>query len=299
MARVSHAASRHEVRWCFHASALVADYELTRDALAWLIGCRPLEDHSHDDPAIGRRGGMTWVGDNSIELGEPSVPGGETDRFVQRFGSHMSSVAVQIADSDGTVAFLEEHEAPVAARIDGDILFTSPKGTAGVVVEWFGGVPPNDPRFGAGIPAYSVQPLLEVTNMAFVGAVVAQPAHAADRLAHLFGTAVTFVDDDAPLGQPRAGVSIRDLSLALFELPDAGASEELWGYRYRRPMASSLGVRVPDLATAFAALTTAGVPLVRRDERSIVVHPSATGGVLLVVVDELLPGDPRLDTNDV
>lgn len=286
--------ARHEVRWCFHTTAMVADYERTRDALAWLVGSRALEDHRYEDPAIGRRGGMTWIGDNSIELGEPIVAGGAVDRFVQRFGSHMSSIAVQVADTDATIAHLEALDCRVASRIDGDIVFTDPRTTAGVVIEWYGGRSPNDPRFGTPIPPYSVQPLLDVTQMAFGGAVVDDPDAAADRLAELFGTTVTFRDRGAPTGRARAGVSLADMTLALFSLPrDAQESTRLWGHVYDRAQTSSLGVRVRDLGAALEALVAADVALVRHDEHGIVVHPDATGGVVLVVVDTLLPGDPR------
>jgi hypothetical protein len=272
---------------------MVADYERTRDALAWLAGSRALEDHLYADPAIGRRGGMTWIGDNSIELGEPAVAGGAVDRFVQRFGSHMSSIAVQVADIDATVRHLESVGCRVASRIDDVIVFTDPRTTAGVVVEWYGGESPNDPRFGTPIPPYPVAPLLDVTHMAFGGAVVEDPAAAAERLAEVLGTSVTFRDDTARPGQPRAGVSLVDMTLALYPLPDAAESERLWGHVYARPQTSSLGVRIPDLGAALDLLTGAGVPLVRHDEDAIVVHPDATGGVVLVVVDRFLPGDPR------
>lgn len=285
----------HEVRWCFHTTAMVADYEVTRDALARLVGSRALEDHRYEDPAIGRRGGMTWIGDNSIELGEPIVPGGAVDRFVQRFGSHMSSIAVQVADIDATIAHLESRGARVASRIDDVIVFTDPATTAGVVVEWYGGESPNDPRFGTAIPPYPVQPLLDVTEMAFGGAVVTDPSGAADRLAELMGTAVTFRHPAAPPGSPQAGVSLGDMTLALYAMPDDdAASLTLWGHVYRRPQTSNLGVRVPDLAAARSALDGAGVRLVRADDRSVVVHPDATGGVVVVVVDELPTADPRL-----
>lgn len=277
----------HEVRWCFHTTAMVADYERTRDALAALVGLRVLEDEREEDPAIGRRGGMAWIGDNAIELGEPIVTGGAVDRFVQRFGSHMSSIAVQVADTDATITFLEAHDCRVASRV-GDVVFTDPRATAGIVVEWYGGVPPNDPRWGTPMPPYACDPLLDVTHMAFAGAVVADPAAAAGRLADLFGTHVTYAGADG------AGVSLVDMTLALFPVPgDAAESERLWGHAYDRPQTSSLGVRVPELGGAFDALVGAGVPLVRHDERMIVVHPEATGGVIVCVVDELLPGDPR------
>ena len=277
----------HEVRWCFHTTAMVADYERTRDALAWLVGSRVLEDEREEDPAIGRRGGMAWIGDNAIELGEPIVAGGAVDRFVRRFGSHMSSIAVQVADTDATVAFLEAHGCPVASRV-GDVVFTDPRATAGIVVEWYGGVPPNDPRWGTPMPPASCDPVLDVAQTAFAGAVVDDPATAAERLAELFCTAVTYAGADG------AGVSMVDMTLALFPLPrDAAESERRWGHVYERPQTSSLGVRVADVAGALDALTGARVPLVRHDDRMIVVRPDATGGVIVCVVDELLPGDPR------
>jgi catechol 2,3-dioxygenase-like lactoylglutathione lyase family enzyme len=284
---------RHEVLWCFHTTAMVADYETTRDALAWLVGSRVLEENRLDDPAIGRRGGMTWIGDNSIELGEPIVEGGAVDRFIKRFGSHMSSIAVQVADIDATIAHLGGLGVRVASRIDDVIVFTDPRTTAGVVIEWYGSESENDPRFGTPIPPYSMTPLLEVTRMAFGGAVVDDPASAAEHLANILATTVTFVNTDAPPGWPVAGVSLLDMTLALYPIPDPEASNGLWGHAYDRPQTNNMGVLVPDLGVALTALTDAHVPIVRHDEDQIVIHPHATGGVVLVVVDKLLPGDPR------
>ena len=272
---------------------MVADYERTRDALTWLVGLRPLEDHVYADPAIGRRGGMTWIGDNSLELGEPSTPGGVVDRFVQRFGSHMSSIAVQVVDIDATIEHLEDVGVRVASFVDEIIVFTDPRTTAGVVIEWYAAESPNDPRFGTPIPPYSTPPLLDVTHMAFAGAVVDDPIAAAVRLAEVFDTDVTFSNDWSAPGQPAAGVSLADMTLALYLRTEADTSARLWGHVYERPQTSSLGVRVPDLAVALEELTTHGVPLVRHDDIAIVVHPDATGGVVLVVVEQLLPNDPR------
>jgi len=286
-------AGGHRVQWCFHTTAMVADYERTRDSLARIVGSRVLEDHVYPDPAIGRRGGMTWIGDNSIELGEPAVPGGAVDRFVHRFGSHMSSIAVQVADIDATVGHLASVGVRVASRIDDVIVFTDPRTTAGVVIEWYGGQSPNDPRFGTPIPPHPATPLLDVTRMAFGGAVVDDPAAAADRLAEVFATEVTFRRPDGPVGQPQAGVSLVDMTLALYQLPDPGDSLRLWGHVYRRSQTSNLGVLVPDLTAAVAALAGAGVALVRHDDELAVIDPAVTGGVVVVVVDRLLSGDPR------
>ncbi|MGD9701227.1 MAG: VOC family protein [Acidimicrobiia bacterium] len=283
----------HDVRWCFHTTAMVADYERTRDALVRLVGLRVLEDSRLDDPAIGRRGGMAWLGDNIIEIGEPIVEGGAVDRFVRRFGSHMSSIAVQVADVDATVDFLAEHNVRIASRINGHIVFTHPADTAGVVIEWFGDEEPLDPRFGAPLPPLARVPLLDVDLMAFGGAVVDDPPAAVERLATLFGHDVTFVDRSAPAGSPVAGVSLGDMTLALYPIADPSDSEALWGWTYERAQTCNLGVRVDDLVAARHALEEADVPVLRADARSIVVGPAVTGGVTLVIVDHLLPGDPR------
>jgi catechol 2,3-dioxygenase-like lactoylglutathione lyase family enzyme len=283
----------HEVRWCFHTTAMVADYERTRDALIPLVGLRVLEDSRIEDPSIGRRGGMCWVGDNIIEIGEPIVEGGAVDRFVKRFGSHMSSIAVQVADIDATVEFLADHDVRVASRIDGYIVFTHPADTAGVVIEWFGAEESLDPRFGAPMPASVVDPVLDVRRMAFGGAVVDSPSSAAERLAALFGHGVTFDDPSAPPGSPTAGVSMGDMTLALYPIPDPVASLQLWGWRYERAQTCNLGVLVPDLDIAYRSLADAHIPVLRYDDRSIVIGPDQTGGVTVVVVDEPVPGDPR------
>jgi hypothetical protein len=272
---------------------MVADYERTRDALVALAGLRVLEDSRIEDPAIGRRGGMAWLGDNIIEIGEPIVDGGAVDRFVSRFGSHMSSIAVQVDDLEATSRFLEGHDVALGAVIDEHIMFTPPGGTAGVVVEWFDREQAEDPRFGGVIPPPAVEPLLDVRAMAFGGAVVHDPAAAAERLADLMGHGIAFMDLDAPPGSPQAGVSLGDLVLALYPIPDKADGLRLWGWNYERPQTSNLGLLVPDLSAASAVLESEGVTILRQDESCVVLHPDATGGVIVVLVDQLLPGDPR------
>jgi catechol 2,3-dioxygenase-like lactoylglutathione lyase family enzyme len=283
----------HEVRWCFHSTAMVVDYERTRDALVRLVGLRVLEDTRLDDPAIGRRGGMAWLGNNIIEIGEPTVSGGAVDRFVRRFGSHMSSVAVQVADIDATVAFLAAHGVRVASQIDHHIVFTNPADTAGISIEWFGGAESLDPRFGGQLPSLATTPVLDVNRMAFVGAVVDDPDVAARLLAELFGHGITFSDPDADIGAPRAGVSMGDLTLALYQRPTSRETGRLWGWTYDRPQTCNQGVLVPDLAVARVALDRASIARLRDDASGIVIGSEQTGGVTLVVVDRLVGGEQQ------
>jgi catechol 2,3-dioxygenase-like lactoylglutathione lyase family enzyme len=280
--------ARHAVRWCFHTTAMVADYERTRDALIRLVGLRVLEDSRIEDPAIGRRGGMAWLGDNVIEIGEPIVAGGAVDRFVRRFGSHMSSIAVQVEDIDATVDFLAAHDVRVASRVDSNIVFTHPADTAGVVIEWFGAEEPLDPRFGGPLPAALPDPVVPVARMAFGGAVVAEPAVAAERLAELFGHGVSFADERAAPGSPVAAVSMGDMPLVLYPLPGAEESDRLWAWRYERAQTCNVGVEVSDLARARHALQAAGTVIHRDEPEQLVIAPGVTGGVTVVVVDERL-----------
>ena len=240
--------SQHEVRWCFHTTAMVADYERTRDALVRLVGLRVLEDSRLEHPAIGRRGGMAWVGDNVIEIGEPIVEGGAVDRFVRRFGSHMSSVAVQVRDIDATVSFLEAHGGAVASRPEAHIVFTAATGTEGIVIEWFGNEEPLDPRFGAPIPLAKMAALLDVTHMAFGGIMVQDPAASARRFASLFDRKITFLDCDAAPGHPQAGVSMGDMTLAIYPVPSSPSeSQELWAGRMNDHKLATSGCASPTL----------------------------------------------------
>jgi catechol 2,3-dioxygenase-like lactoylglutathione lyase family enzyme len=281
------------IRWMFHTTAMVPDYDVAVERLAALGGLRVLEYGEHDDPAIGRRGGMCWIGDNSIEIGQPIVAGGGAARFVERTGGGMHSIAVQVHDVDATVDYVESHGVRVAARPLPEMCFTDPRDTDGVFVEWGAFELAIDPRFDAPIPDCAVQPLLEVCRMAFVGAVVSDPGATADKLARLFGTEVTFRNDRAPLGEPGAGVSVGDCTLALYAVPGV-AGRELWGAPLERPRCHLMGLAVRDLDDAVVALRGVGIPVIRHDAGTAVLDPAATGGIAIALVESLLPGDPRL-----
>src|SRR3984957_14523331 len=106
---------RHHVRWLFHSTAMVADYDLAVRNLGVLVGLASLEYGESTEPGIGRRGGMAWVGDNAIEIGQPIVEGA-ADRFVSRFGGGMHSVPLQVEDLEATMAHLQQQEVHIAAR---------------------------------------------------------------------------------------------------------------------------------------------------------------------------------------
>ena len=283
---------RHHVRWLFHSTAMVADYDLAIRNLGTLVGLTVLEYGESSEPGIGRRGGMAWVGDNAIEIGQPIGEGGAA-RFVSRFGGGMHSVALQVEDLQATMAHLDAHGVRIAARPRPEMCFTDPRDTGGVFLQWSTFELAVDPRFGGARPALPTPVLAPATHHAFVGALVEDPGAWAGRFAALLGTAVTFEHAAAAPGEPVAGVSLGDCTLALYWLGDAG-DPSLWGRTYERACTHLLAFRVEDLGAATAARARSGVAAVRASADLVVLDPAATAGVQVALTGSLLPGDPRL-----
>jgi hypothetical protein len=285
---------RHHVRWLFHSTAMVADYDLAVRNLGVIVGLAVLEYSESEEPGIGRRGGMAWAGDNSIEIGQP-IGEGAAAQFVSRFGGGMHSLALQVEDLEATMAHLQQEEVHIAARPRPEMCFSDPRDTGGIFFQWSTFELDVDPRFGApppGPPPPS-QVLAPAVQHAFVGALVDDPIARASTFATLLGTTVTFEDATAPPGHPMAGVSLGDCTLALFPLP-GDESHTLWGRPYGRPRTNLLALRVDDLGAATDALHRAGITIVRWDGDLVVLDPAATGGVQIALTGSLLPGDPRL-----
>jgi Glyoxalase/Bleomycin resistance protein/Dioxygenase superfamily len=285
---------RHHVRWLFHSTAMVADYDLAVRNLSTLVGLTVLEYGESTEPGIGRRGGMAWAGDNAVEIGQP-IGDGAAAQFVERFGGGMHSIALQVENVEATMAHLQQEQVHIAARPRPDMCFSDPRDTGGIFFQWSAFELPVDPRFGAPqpepLPAARV--LAPATQHAFVGALVDDPLAWAARFSSLLGTAVTFEHADAPPGHPMAGVSLGDCTLALFPLP-ADDGRALWGRTYERARTHLLALRVDDLGAATDALHRAGITIVHWEGGLVVLDPAATGGVQVALTGSLLPGDPRL-----
>lgn len=269
---------------------MVADYDATVAALARVAGLRVLEYSEAE--LIGRRGGMTWIGDNSIEVAQPIVDGHAAHRFLMSFGPGMHSYALQVRDLDATLAHLAEHGVAVGVRPAPGFCFTHPATTGGLLFEWSDFTVDEDPRTGAPLPPLHVEPLLDVETHAFVGAVLPDPLAWAETFGPVLGLEESFRHVGAPTGEPVVGVSAPDCTLALYRLP-GNQSAALWGTDHPRTRMHVLGLEVPDLDSAVDRLVQAGIGLVRRTDGCVVLRPGDTGGVPLVLVDELLEGDPR------
>jgi catechol 2,3-dioxygenase-like lactoylglutathione lyase family enzyme len=286
-----------DVRWMFHATAMGRDYDEILGPLARLFGCRVLHRQQLEEP-VGRDGGMTWIGDNSIEIGAPYGEGSSVGTFVERLGGGMHSVAVQVDDLAATLARIEPLGVEVGARIGPEIVFTRPGATAGLVFEWASHVQNDDPRFGAPVPPFVDEPLVNVERMAFVAALVRDPVRDGQRLAEVLDTALFAYGDDLPPDVPHVGLDLGDCMLALYPVPpDEATSRAVWGGAHDRPRCIALGLSVAEQSLAERLLAEAGVVAHHRgaDGRAVLVE-----GVPFPVVltDQLLVGDPRASRAD-
>ena len=276
----------------FHATAMGPDYDGLFGPLQRLFGCRVLHRQQLPEP-VGRDGGMTWLGDNSIEIGAPFGEGSSVATFVERVGGGMHSVAVQVDDLATTLARLEPLGVEVASRISPEIVFTRSAGTAGLVLEWASHEQDDDPRWGAPVPPFVEDPVVDVEHMAFVAAIVRDPERDAERLAEVLATDLVTYDHDGAPDVPHHALDLGDCLLALYPVPpDDATSRAVWGSAYERPRCLALGITVADQPAAEQVLGAAGVPVHHRatDGRAVLV-----AGLPFPVVlgDRLLAGDPR------
>jgi hypothetical protein len=280
----------HEIIRTFHSTCMVEDYDEAVSALARLAGLRVLEYSELE--LIGRRGGMAWIGDNSIEVAQPIVADHATQKFLDRFGPGMHSYAFQVGDLDGTLERLASGGVAVGVRPMDWFCFTDPRTTGGLLFEWSMHTVPEDPRDGAEEPRHLVEPTLDIRTHSFVGAVHPDPIGWAEEFGPLFGLTEAFRDVDAAPGHPVVGLNAADdCVIALYALP-GDASTALWGAPHDRARFHVLGLGVPDLAAAGAALEANEVAVLWHDERFVAIAPAHAGGVTVVLVEGGLPGDP-------
>jgi hypothetical protein len=281
-----------DVRWMFHATAMGPDYDGLFGPLERLFGCRVLHRQQLPEP-VGRDGGMTWLGDNSIEIGAPYGEGSSVATFVERLGGGMHSVAVQVPDVRATRARLATLGVEVASEISPEIVFTRSGGTAGLVLEWASHVQDDDPRWDAPVPPFVVEPVVHVDHMAFVAALVRDPARDAERLAEVLDTDLISYEHGDAADVPHRALDLGDCLLALYPIPpDAATSFAVWGGEYERPRCIALGLTVADQGVAERALGAAGVGVHHRtaDGCAVVVD---TLPFPVVLTNQLLAGDPR------
>ena len=216
----------HRIVRTFHSTCMVNSYDRTVAALGHVAGLRVLE--YSEAPAIGRRGGMTWIGDGSIEVAEPIVPGHAAARFLERFGpacirapsrSRTSTQPSSTSPAVGSKSGCAQRPAS-ASRIHAEPAGSCSSGRTSRS--------PRIRRIGAPEPPHPDKPVLDVLTHAFIGALVPEPSKWADDFGELFGLVETLRDPKAAPDQPVVCLAAPDCVLALFRLtPETSA--QYWG----------------------------------------------------------------------
>lgn len=278
----------------WHSTAMASDYDSLYRPMQRLFGAIVLHDHVSHEPAVGRRGGMIWLGDNSIEIGAPVGEHSPVRNFVEKWGGGMHSIAMGIDDAPTVRAELEALGVKTAANVSDLIWFTHPASSEGLMVEWCATHTDDDPRWGYALREREVEPVAEAKHYSFVTAVVNDPQRVANRFAELFGTAVVRSNPDAGPADVSAIVSMVDACLLFYPMPQStDESMRLWGIPITRNRFYGHGLRVDDLEASLNALGREGVKPMRSSGDGYVLLDPALTGVPTFLSDQLLPEDPR------
>lgn len=278
----------------WHATAMAQDYFALLEPLEELFGAVVMHDQLSEAPEIGRRGGMIWLGDNSIEIGAPVGDRSPVRKFVEKFNGGMHSIALQVNDIEATRERLTALGLHPMADIAGEVFFTPPSDSDGLMLEWSMMHTDDDPRFGYELPSprREVEPVAPARRYGFVTAAVTDPIATAERLARFFDTEVLRRAPRAGDGEIAAIVDMVDCLLLLFAVPTDENSWP-WGDPPSRPRYLAQGLVVDDLESSLTALAQVGVRPGERLEHAVFLD-TATLRVPTYLMDQLFAEDPRL-----
>ena len=284
-----------KVVWTFHGSALVRDYNAAVKQLGRLIGLRPIEYSDSDAPLIARRGGMTWIADNSIELVQPTVPTGGPAKMLARNGPGMFCFAMQVADLRQAAEWFDHIGVSWVGSVAGRFIFTHPKDTAGIYLEWseMSGEREWEPRYGAKIPPMPGKPLIDVLRIdhwgALAGNSAADPQATFELMQKMWPAPVLWKDFDAPPDKPFAAFWVGDGVFALYRSPKTeDEMERLWGIRALGARQHLMSLYVDDIKSAAEVFKKEGIRILRGSAAAglIVTHPDDMHGIIIAWTDK-------------
>jgi catechol 2,3-dioxygenase-like lactoylglutathione lyase family enzyme len=276
----------------WHSTIMGEDYDGILEPLRDLFGAVVMHDHHMEQPEVGRRGGMIWMGDNSIEIGAPVGDQSPVRKFVEKLGGGMHSIALRTSDIERTRDWVLGHGMQEGVAIGDTVFFSRSEGSHGLLLEWSAMQTDDDPRFGFEPPYPKPEaPVAPAIRYAFVSAAVADPVAAAERLAELMDTEVLRSVPGAGPDQIGAMVSLVDCVLLLHPLPES-PEEWPWGPAPIRPRFTAHGLQVEDLPEALVALDSVGVRPVAELEHMVMLDPTTTPAPTFLC-DELFAEDPR------
>jgi len=262
-----------------------------------------------------RDGSLVAIGDAIVETMAPAArPGAAASpigRFVGRFGRHLHSLAWYTEDVGAIWERLTGHGIRVVATFapeggrppEGDI-YAHPK-DAITQLEFFqpprsGGGPTApgpipDPRFAPGWPAEweSRENPLGVEALAYTTVVTDDLAHAEHVFCEVLEGTVLDRQDPGLTGTESTFVAVGPETVVELARPADATSLASADLEVSGPGCHAMAWRVADLARAEAHLGACGIPVVARDDRTLLTDPADTFGAVLRFTTLTVPGDPR------
>jgi catechol 2,3-dioxygenase-like lactoylglutathione lyase family enzyme len=262
-----------------------------------------------------RDASLIVIGDAIIEPMAPSknVEGWEAmpvGRFWKKFGSHWHSLAWYCDDvgpiwermGQRGVRMVTDGGNPIIGRPTGErsetsngSLFTHPRDT-GTQLEFYPKVMATDPRRKPDWDAryWADNHPLSLERLAYATLVVRDMDRAIDTYAEGLGGELLHAGESALTGTRNAYVLVGTSTIIELATPtgdDSLAARDLAAYG---DMLHAVAWRVDDLAAAEKHLASKGIPVIGRDEHTILADPEKTFGAPFRFTTWDVPGDPRV-----
>jgi catechol 2,3-dioxygenase-like lactoylglutathione lyase family enzyme len=230
-------------------------------------------------------------------------------RFWQKFGSHWHSLAWYCKETgaiwdrleprgvrmvtDGGNALDGRPTGEVSATSHGS-LFTHPRDT-GTQLEFYPRVMPNDPRFAPGWDGnwWAKNHPLGLERLAYATLVVADMDRAISTYADGLGGELLHQGESALTGTRNVYIAIGTDTVIELASPADGDSLAAGDLAANGDMLHAVTFRVGSLPAAEEHLASKGIPVIARDEQTILADPAKTFGAPFRFTTWDVPGDPR------
>jgi catechol 2,3-dioxygenase-like lactoylglutathione lyase family enzyme len=228
-------------------------------------------------------------------------------RFWKKFGSHWHSLAFYCDETGAIwdrlgplgVRMVTDGGNPIVGRPTGErsatshgSLFTHPKDT-GTQLEFYPHIMPADPRYEAGWdPRWSARHPLGIDRLAYVTLAVRDMDKMTKMYVEGLGGEVLHEGQSDLTGTRNLYVLLGDtiVELAAPTTPDSLAAGDVAAFG---DTLHAVTWRVPSLDVAAQYLAAKGVPVIGRDDNTILADPAQTFGGPLRFTTWDVPGDPR------
>jgi len=238
-----------------------------------------------DEDLEGADTRMLWHGGYPLILLSKGVPGGPVAGFLARYGPGVHSLAWEIEDLWAAEHFLRARDIGITGvNVSGRHFFMHPRDTHRVLMEWTDDRIAGDPRRSATEPTGEGGGVLDGAALAWVTAVVADAARAADLILELAECSVLDGNPRGPDGDEiTRDLRVGDLTVRLVT-PRSSASPYA-AVLERGARLYSYALRVANLEDAIKSLDAEGIRTALNRGHAALLDPRTTLGLPIEIVE--------------